>query len=78
MDDEHDHIYNVQKKVLHVNENQMKQIKGKCINSDVITRMYGKMPSHEEIRRRIREKEWNTYQKKKQPIPLQNIENQAP
>jgi hypothetical protein len=26
--------------------------------------MYGEMPSQEEIRRKIREKEWNTYQRK--------------
>jgi hypothetical protein len=78
MNNGNDHVYNVQRKVFNVNENQMKQIKGQSIDVNVITRMYGEIPSQEEIRRRIREKDWNTYQKKKKNIPPQNIENQVP
>jgi hypothetical protein len=73
---EYDNVYNVQRKMFNVNENQMRQIKGQSIDANVITRMYGEMPSQEEIRTKIREKEWNTYRKKKQPISPQNHESQ--
>jgi len=39
--------------------------------------MNEEMPSQEDIRRRIRKKEWNTCQKKKQPIPPQSHETQT-
>ena len=43
--DEYDHVYNVQIKLFNFNDNQMRKIKGQIIDANVITRMYGEMPS---------------------------------
>jgi len=47
----------------------MNHIKGKIIDSDIITRMYGENPTQEEIRRMVKEKEWKAYQRRNKVVP---------
>lgn len=67
--EESDIICSVTGKAYNVSEDQMKQIKGKSVYSDVITRMYGEKPTQEQIRKWIRDKEWNTYQRINKAVP---------
>jgi hypothetical protein len=44
--------------------NQMKHIKGKSIDADKLKKIYGPMPSQEEIGKIPRERSLNTYQQR--------------
>jgi hypothetical protein len=61
---EDDFICNVVGKYYIVFEDHMDQIKGKRIDSDIITSMYGENPTQEYTRKKINNKECITYHKK--------------
>jgi hypothetical protein len=59
-----DFICNVQGKCFPMTSDQMKQIKGKYIEANKLTRMYGPMPSQKEIRKIVRKRSLNTSQRR--------------
>jgi len=67
--EENDIICTVMIRAYTISEDQMNQIKGKSIYSDIITRMYGEQFTQEEIRKKIKDKEWITYQERNKAIP---------
>jgi hypothetical protein len=62
--EEENFICNLQGKSFNVTSNQMKQIKGKSIETNKLQKIYGPIPSQEEIRKIIRERSLNTSKEK--------------